>query len=66
MQYQQLSDEAKETLKGMVEFCIERGYCMGQDEGIKVFAEEGVKEVKHEFRNELESFCGMQKSSEAE
>lgn len=66
MQYEQLSDEAKESLKGMVAFCINRGYCMGQDEGIKVFADEGVEEVKHDFRNELETFCGMQNSSQSE
>ena len=66
MQYEQLSDEAKESLKAMVEFCINRGYCMGQDEGIKVFADEGVEGVKHDFRNELESFCGMHESSESE
>ena len=64
MQYEKLSDEAKETLKGMVEFCINRNYCMGQDEGIKVFADDGVEEVKHGFRNELEEFCGIQTPSD--
>ncbi len=38
MKFNELSTEAKATLKGMVAFCIERGYAMGQDEGIKVFA----------------------------
>lgn len=64
MLYEQLSDDAKQTLKGMVEYCIERGLCMGMDEGIEVFADGDTKEVKHVFRNELEKFCGMQTASE--
>lgn len=31
--YNSLSDDAKSTLVGMVEFCVNQGYCMGMDEG---------------------------------
>lgn len=57
MTYEKLSEEAKQTLKTMVEFCIERGYCMGMDEGIAQFKEDGNEEIKHPFRTELEAFC---------
>ena len=48
MDYENLSDEAKETLKGMAEFCINHGYCMGMDEG----RDENGK--KHGFVVEIE------------
>jgi hypothetical protein len=52
--YDKLSTEAKEVLVGMVEFCINRGYCMGQDEGLITFEEDTIK---LHFRVELERFC---------
>lgn len=52
MEYDQLSDEAKEVLKNMVGYCINRGFKMGMDEGIKDFA----TMEKHEFREQLEKF----------
>lgn len=33
MKFDDLSPEAQETVKGMVEFCINAGYCMGMEEG---------------------------------
>ena len=50
MEWDQLSDEAKEVAKGMIEFCINKGYCMGMDEGFK------DEDHKHDFRLELERF----------
>lgn len=49
-----LSDEAKEAAKSMIEFCINNGYCMGMDEGFIDFEQEH----KHRFREELELFSG--------
>lgn len=57
MTYNELSDEAKSTLKGMVEFCINQGYSMGMDEGIIQHKEDDKPEIKHPFRKELEAFC---------
>lgn len=54
MNYEHLSEEAKEVLKGMVEHCINLGYCMGMDEGIKDFD----TQERQPFREELEKFCG--------
>lgn len=48
--YDSLSDEAQETIKDMVSYCISHGKCMGMDEGINT---EGNNE---EFRTELEQF----------
>ena len=56
MNYNQLSDEAKEVLKGMVAFCINRGYKMGMDEGIKEWTQNGNIKSKHDFRQQLENF----------
>ena len=53
MEYENLSDESKDMVKHMVEFCINNGYCMGMDEGFKSFD----PDVKHDFRIELEKFC---------
>ena len=33
--YNELSEEAKEVVKGMVEYCLNNGCCMGMDEGDK-------------------------------
>lgn len=33
--YENLSLEAKEMARAMIEFCIAQGYCMGQNEGFK-------------------------------
>lgn len=52
MDYSDLSEEAKEVLKVMVEYCINNCLCMGMDEGIACF-DAGKK---HEFRQELEKF----------
>lgn len=49
-EYNELSEESKETLKGMVYHCINRGLCMGMFEG---FHPNGSKEA---FRKELEHF----------
>ncbi|RZD19704.1 hypothetical protein [Pseudoalteromonas sp. MEBiC 03485] len=58
--YDQLSDEAKETLKVMVEYCINHNLCMGMDEGFAQFGSDEQDEVKHHFRQELEAFCGFE------
>ena len=50
MEYDNMSDEAKETVKGMVEFCIKHGYCMGMNQGIN------ESDNKEKFRIELEAF----------
>jgi hypothetical protein len=53
-----LSEDALETVKSMVEFCVNRGYCMGMDEGIDTFGDWGNKEVKSQLRLELDAFVG--------
>jgi len=53
MDYNDLSEEAKSTVKEMVEFCINHGYRMGMDEG---FAPDGTKQ---KFREEIEFFSGI-------
>jgi len=61
LEYTELSEEAKEVVKGMVEFCINNGMCMGMDEGFKSFGN-GRRKIdaeKHRFRKELESFSGF-------
>lgn len=50
-----LSKEAQDTAKGMIEHCINHGYCMGMDEGFDNFDQS----VKHHFRIELEDFVGI-------
>jgi hypothetical protein len=47
----QLSEEALQTLKGMAEFCINRGDCMGMDEGLN------DDNTPQPFRAELEKFA---------
>ncbi len=51
MEYENLSDEAKEVLKLMVELCLNRSYCMGMDEGVNL---DTGKE--HPFVTELRAF----------
>jgi hypothetical protein len=56
MDYENLSDEAREVVKSMVYHCINQGACMGMDEGFCSFDE---PEKKHPFRIELEKFSGF-------
>lgn len=49
--YEQLSDEAKEVLSGMVEFCLDHSYCMGMDEGVNL-----ETDIEHPFVTELRAF----------
>ena len=49
---EQMSEEARSTLVGMVEFCLERRYRMGMDEGFASFD----PEVEHDFVKELRAF----------
>ncbi|OCP68260.1 hypothetical protein [Vibrio parahaemolyticus] len=56
MKYSDLSDEAKDTLVGMVQYCIENEIRMGMDAGIECF-DSGKK---HNFRAELEAFVAEQ------
>lgn len=53
MEYQNLSQEAKDSLKAMVDYCLRHGIAMGMDEGYEC-PETGKK---HDFRVELEAFC---------
>ena len=46
-----LSLDAKETLHGMIDYCLENGIAMGMDEGFN-YSSDGAK---HEFRIEIES-----------
>jgi len=55
MEYQNLSQEAKESLQAMVDYCLRHGIAMGMDEGIACFD----TNKKHPFRVELEAFCGF-------
>jgi hypothetical protein len=48
-----LSDEALKDAKGMVEFCINHGYCMGMDEG------RNEKGEYHPFVKELLGWCDI-------
>ncbi len=52
--YEDLSDEAKVDVKGMVEYCINHGVVMGMDEGYVDYEQK----IKHPFRIELEKFSG--------
>lgn len=46
LQYDQLSQEAKEVVRSMVYHCINQGQCMGMDEGFVSFDN---PEKKHPF-----------------
>ena len=50
MLFDELSTEAQEVARHMIQFCIEQGYCMGMDEGMC------THEVPHPFRAELEMY----------
>lgn len=50
---EQMSSEARSTLVGMVEFCLNRRYCMGMDEGFASFD----PDVEHDFVKELRAFA---------
>ena len=56
LEWEDLSENAKSTAKGMIEYCIECGYRMGMDEGFT------KHDRKRSFRVQLEKFCGMEKS----
>lgn len=57
LKYENLSQEAKETLIGMVEFCINNGFCMGMDEGLDFDSTDDLESRKPQpFRAELEKF----------
>lgn len=62
MDYNELSDEAKEVVKAMVDHCIHQSIRMGQDEGCETWDEDGEPIKKHQFRIELEKFCGISES----
>ena len=50
-----LSEEAQETIEGMIHFCLDNSYRMGMDEGFK--SDEGFEDKhKHSFRLEIERF----------
>jgi hypothetical protein len=51
--FHEMSKDAQETAKGMIEFCINNGYCMGMDEGWT------KHDRKRAFRKQLEEFSGM-------
>lgn len=53
MTYADLSDDAKETVKEMVYYCVNHGCCMGMEEGIDLDTGE-----KMSVRKELEAFAG--------
>ena len=55
MTYEELSTEAKEVVKGMVEHCLNRELCMGPGGGYSYTSEPVVREG---FRVELEAFVG--------
>ncbi|WP_173176210.1 Lar family restriction alleviation protein [Pseudomonas tohonis] len=50
---EQMSEEARSTLVGMVEYCLNARVCMGMDEGFKSFE----PEVEHDFVKELRAFA---------
>ena len=64
MNYDDLSTEAKETLKGMVQYCIEHGFCMGMDEGLMQHPFHTEVEVRRGFRVELEMFSETEPNEE--
>ena len=51
MVYENLTDEAKDVLKGMVEYCINHKVQMGMDEGVDLETGE-----EHPFVTELREF----------
>lgn len=61
MTYEELSTEAKEVVKGMVEHCLNRELCMGPGGGYTYTSEPVVREG---YRVELEAFVGYSTSKE--
>jgi len=57
LKWDDLSEESKETLKGMVEYCIENELCMGMAAG-KILGDLECEDKPELFRAQLESFCG--------
>lgn len=55
MDYQDLTEDGKSSVKWMVEFCINRGYCMGMGEGLD------DKGHPKPARQELEQFSGYKR-----
>ena len=55
MTFENLSEEAQATAKGMIEYCIENGLCMGMDEGL-IFNDDLDVTGSQPFRKELEAF----------
>lgn len=53
MAWDQLTQEQQETVKGMVEYCLDRGIGMGMDEGFACLE----TYTPNEEREALESFC---------
>ena len=56
-----LSLDAKETLHGMIDYCLENGIAMGMDEGFD-YTSDGEK---HEFRLEIESLRDTLEAAQA-
>lgn len=52
MKFEALSEEAKEVITGMLDYCLNHGIGMGQDEGIECFE----TNQKYGFRLEIERF----------
>ncbi|OQX14075.1 MAG: hypothetical protein BWK73_10475 [Thiothrix lacustris] len=51
--WNQLSNEAKDSIYMMIEYCVERGIRLGMDEGMR-------KDGKpKKFRKEIEEFAGI-------
>ena len=50
MKYEDLTEDAKETIKGMIHYCINNCVGMGMDEGLN------SDDTKKPFRKELEEF----------
>jgi hypothetical protein len=56
-QWADLSTQAKVTAMSMIKHCIERGECMGMDEGM-ILSDENSSDTPQKFRSELEKFSG--------
>jgi hypothetical protein len=56
-QWDALSGDAKVTAMNMIKHCIERGECMGMDEGM-ILSDENSSDTPQKFRSELEKFSG--------
>lgn len=51
MQFDSLSDDAKESAVEMIRYCLNQGFCMGMDEGYDLETDEPLP-----LRAELEEF----------